>query len=55
MADPDFLQRVLSTLPGVDPSSDAIQNVMGNLTRQDKPQDENMEDDSSEKKKSDKK
>lgn len=51
MADPDFLQRVLSTLPGVDTSSDAIQNVMSNLTQQDV----NMEDDSDDKKKSDKK
>ncbi|KXJ14573.1 26S proteasome non-ATPase regulatory subunit 4 [Exaiptasia diaphana] len=55
MADPDFLQRVLSTLPGVDPSSDAIQNVMVNLTQQDKTQDEDMESDSSDAKKTDKK
>lgn len=54
MADPDFLQRVLSTLPGVDPSSAAIQNVMGTLTQSDKPQDENMEE-SKDDKKSDKK
>jgi 26S proteasome regulatory subunit N10 len=54
MADPDFLQRVLSTLPGVDPSSAAIQNVMGTFTQPDKTPDENM-DDSSEDKKPDKK
>ncbi|XP_031563054.1 26S proteasome non-ATPase regulatory subunit 4-like [Actinia tenebrosa] len=54
MADPDFLQRVLSTLPGVDPSSATIQNVMGTLTHSDKPQDENMEE-SKVDKKSDKK
>lgn len=36
MADPEFLQKVLSTLPGVDPSSEAIQNVMGTLTNPEK-------------------
>ncbi|EDO31082.1 predicted protein [Nematostella vectensis] len=49
MADPDFLQRVLSTLPGVDPSSAAIQNVMGSLAQGDKSgdRDKQMDEDSS--------
>lgn len=35
MADPDFIKNVLSTLPGVDPSSEAIQKVMVTLAQQD--------------------
>ena len=52
MADPEFLQQVLSTLPGVDPNSEAIRNVVGTLTQSDdKDKDEPMEEDSSGKKK----
>ena len=35
MSDPDFIKNVLSTLPGVDPSSEAIQKVMVTLAQQD--------------------
>ena len=30
--DPEFLQSVLEGLPGVDPSSEAIRNAMGQLS-----------------------
>ena len=51
MADPEFLQQVLSTLPGVDPNSEAIRNVVGTLMlSDDKDKDEPMEEDSSGKK-----
>lgn len=36
MSDPAFLQSVLSTLPGVDPSSDAVQSAVDALRNQDK-------------------
>ncbi|KAJ7333520.1 26S proteasome non-ATPase regulatory subunit 4 [Desmophyllum pertusum] len=59
MSDPDFIKNVLSTLPGVDPSSEAIQKVMVTLAQQDsdegKDQDEPMDEDSSKDKKKDKK
>ena len=47
MSDPSFLQSVLETLPGVDPSSEAIQNVVGSLTRND-PKTEPMDEDKKE-------
>lgn len=54
MSDPDFIKNVLSTLPGVDPSSEAIQKVIGTLAQQDtgesKDQEEPMDDDSSKEK-----
>ena len=31
--DPEFLQSVLEGLPGVDPSSEAIRNAMGQLSQ----------------------
>ena len=34
--DPDFLQRVISSLPGVDPNSDAVRSAFDNLTKDDK-------------------
>ena len=61
MADPDFLKKVLSTLPGVDPSSEAIEKVMESLAKQDsedskqKDEDEPMDEGSSKEKKEDKK
>ena len=59
MSDPDFIKNVLSTLPGVDPSSEAIQKVMVSLAQQDsnesKDQDEPMDEESSKDKKKDKK
>lgn len=33
MADPDFLQQVLSDLPGVDPNSEAVRSVIGNIQK----------------------
>lgn len=33
MNDPEFLQQVLESLPGVDPNSEAIQSAMSSLTR----------------------
>ena len=45
--DPEFLQSVLEGLPGVDPSSEAIQSAMGQLTqpkdRSDKPKDKDKD------------
>lgn len=47
MADPVFLHNVLSNLPGVDPNSEAIRNVVGTLTQPgDKDKEEPMEEDS---------
>lgn len=36
MNDPEFLQRVISSLPGVDPNSDAIRSAVDNLTKEEK-------------------
>lgn len=36
MKDPEFLQSVLETLPGVDPSSDAVQSAVDALRNQDR-------------------
>ncbi|KAL9983494.1 hypothetical protein ACROYT_G005677 [Oculina patagonica] len=59
MSDPDFIKNVLSTLPGVDPSSEAIQKVMTSLAQQDseegKDEDEPLDEESSKDKKKDKK
>ena len=62
MSDPDFIKNVLSTLPGVDPSSEAIQKVMVTLAQQDSedgkekdPEEPMDEDDTSKDKKKDKK
>merc|ERR1712020_852387 len=43
MNDPEFLQSVLESLPGVDPQSDAMRQAMGALTgsaKKDEPKDE---------------
>merc|ERR1712083_865441 len=43
MNDPEFLQSVLESLPGVDPQSDAVRQAMGALTgsaKKDEPKDE---------------
>ena len=45
MNDPEFLQRVISSLPGVDPNSDDIRSAVDNLTK-----DQKEEKDKSEKK-----
>jgi 26S proteasome regulatory subunit N10 len=34
MSDPAFLQSVMETLPGVDISSEAVQDAMGTLSQQ---------------------
>lgn len=44
MNDPEFLQRVISSLPGVDPNSDAIRSAVDNLTKENKDQDTKKED-----------
>merc|ERR1712127_955233 len=36
MNDPEFLQRVISSLPGVDPNSEAIRSAVDNLTKESK-------------------
>lgn len=48
MNDPEFLQHLVSSLPGVNPNSEAIRNALGSLTQQ-------TEDKSEEGKKDDKK
>jgi len=48
MNDPEFLQSVLESLPGVDPQSDAMRQAMGALTgsaKKDEPKDEKKSDD----------
>lgn len=40
MNDPAFLQSVLENLPGVDPQSEAIRQVVGNLKDQKKDEKE---------------
>lgn len=47
MNDPEFLQSVLSTLPGVDPTSEDVQRAMGNLTQ---PKDSDKKEDKDSKK-----
>ena len=44
--DPEFLQSVLESLPGVDPSSEAVRNAMGQLTQ---PKDSSKADKSKDK------
>ena len=44
MSDPDFIQNVLRNLPGVDPSSEAIQKVMVTLAQQDSEDSKNRAD-----------
>nr|SVE75211.1 EOG090X08NC [Daphnia dolichocephala] len=46
MKDPEFLQSVLETLPGVDPSSDAVQSAVDALRNQDKDKKEGKKPDS---------
>jgi 26S proteasome regulatory subunit N10 len=36
MNDPEFLQRVISSLPGVDPNSNAVREAFDNLTKDNK-------------------
>lgn len=44
MNDPEFLQRVISSLPGVDPNSDAIRSAVDNLTKDSKEEDKKDEE-----------
>ena len=46
MKDPEFLQSVLETLPGVDPSSDAVQSAVDALRNQDKDKKQGKKPDS---------
>jgi hypothetical protein len=34
MSDPDYLRSVLSSLPNVDPDSEAVKNAIGQATQQ---------------------
>lgn len=36
MNDPEFLQRVLSSLPGVDPNSEAVRSAFESLSKESK-------------------
>lgn len=44
MNDPEFLQRVISSLPGVDPNSDAVRSAFDNLTKENKDQKKDQKD-----------
>jgi 26S proteasome regulatory subunit N10 len=44
MNDPEFLQRVISSLPGVDPNSNAVREAFDNLTKEQKDKDKEKED-----------
>jgi len=44
--DPEFLQTVLESLPGVDPQSEAIRNAMGALTQKDSKKNSDSKKDS---------
>ncbi len=52
MNDPEFLQHLVSSLPGVNPNSEAIRNALGALTQQSQ---DNSEEAKKEEKKEDKK
>ena len=39
MSDPDFIENVLQSLPGVDPQSKVVRQAVGSLTGQDKDKD----------------
>jgi hypothetical protein len=39
MNDPEFLQRVISELPGVDPNSDVVRSAMDSLKKENKDKD----------------
>ena len=43
MNDPDFLQNVLRSLPGVDPNSEVIQSAMSSLAKDAKKEDKKDE------------
>jgi 26S proteasome regulatory subunit N10 len=45
MNDPEFLQRVISSLPGVDPNSDAVRSAFDNLTKNDPKKKEDKKED----------
>ena len=43
MNDPEFLQRVISSLPGVDPNSEAVRSAFENIAKEDKSKDQQKE------------
>lgn len=45
MNDPEFLQRVISSLPGVDPNAENVRSTVDSLTKDPKQQDKKKEDD----------
>ena len=46
MNDPEFLHHLVSSLPGVDPNSEAIRNALGSLTQQTKAEDDKKDENS---------
>lgn len=44
MNDPEFLQRVISSLPGVDPNSDAVRSAFDNLSKDSKDKSKDQEE-----------
>lgn len=44
MDDAEFLQSVLSNLPGVDPQSEVVRNAVGNLDNKEKKSSPKKED-----------
>lgn len=50
MNDPDFLQRVLSALPGVDPNSEDVRLAFESLTKESKDGNKDKSKDKDEKK-----
>jgi len=44
MNDPEFLHHLVSSLPGVDPNSEAIRNALGSLTQQTKAEDDKKDE-----------
>lgn len=47
ISDPSFLQNVLENLPGVDPQSETIRDVVGSLNKDKAAKDAKKKDDSS--------
>ena len=44
MNDPEFLQRVISSLPGVDPNSDAVRSAFESMNKDEKNKDAKPKD-----------
>lgn len=44
MNDPEFLHQVMSSLPGVDPNSEAVRSVLEGMQKDDKNKDAKSKD-----------